>query len=54
MKLSKKTIDQLYDAIYNEITDARIMMKLSANDDYILAQVLNKIWAKQKRTLKLP
>ena len=54
MKLSQKTREELYAAIREEIVDARIKLKLSQAGDFALSQVESKIWAKQKKVLKLP
>jgi hypothetical protein len=53
MKMSEKRRSALYDAIHAAIVDVRVELKLPGKDDYTLAQVINKIWAKQKGVLNL-
>lgn len=54
MRISKKVLDGLYQAIHTELVDVRIRLKLPPKDDVILAQVEHAIWMKQKRALGLP
>ena len=54
MRISQKTRDELYGAIFEEITSARIKLKLNPEQDLILLQVESSIWDKQKQVLKLP
>jgi len=53
MRISEKTRQDLYDAIHNRILDLRINLKLPAIQDFEVAQVINKIWAAQKKALKI-
>ena len=53
MRMSSKRRQELYGAIRDSIMDIRIELKLMPNQDHSLAQVENKIWAKQKKVLGL-
>ena len=53
MKISQKTQRQLYSAIFCPIVDLRVKLKLDAKTDTELAQLINKIWDKQKVVLGL-
>lgn len=53
MKISQKKKEELYKAIREPIVDIRIALKLSANDDFILAQIENEIWKQLKYILKI-
>lgn len=50
-KISSRVRQELYNAVYKEICDVRVKLRLSVNDDLILAQVTHRIWDNQKRLL---
>ena len=54
MKIGQKKCTELYRAIYDEITNARLKMNLSAENDCTLAKMEWAIWAKQKLILGIP
>lgn len=53
MKISNKVREKLYDAIFVTIVEFRVKSKFDAKTDVELAQLINKIWDKQKVVLKL-
>jgi hypothetical protein len=53
MKISRKKRDAMYAAIYSSLMDARVRLKLEPKDDFVLAQVEQEIWRKQKAVLGL-
>ena len=53
MNLSKKKKQELYHVICDEIVKVRIKLKLQDKEDFILAQVENKIWDRVKQVLNL-
>ena len=53
MRMSTKRRNAMSAAIHDTIRDIRIELKLEGKRDFILAQVGNKIWRKQKMALGL-
>ena len=54
MKISPEKRVELYLAIHENIMDTRVKLKLSANDDFVLSQTIDKIWNDVKLVLKIP
>ena len=52
-RISRKTKDVLFRAIYDAILNVRIDLKLPPDQDVKLAQIMHKIWAEQRRVLGL-
>ena len=53
MKLSDKKSSEIYSAIRDPIMDARIKLKLSEEQDYILFKLETEIWKNIKNVLKI-
>ena len=56
MNISDKRRQELYDAIYQQVMDLRVMLRTGNPNpdehlDYQLAQLIEKIWNDQKRVL---
>ena len=51
MNVSKKKSQALYGAIHTAIADARIGLKIPAQDNVLLVRLISSIWDEQKRIL---